>query len=301
MAGVRSDLEIFIADQIKKYKGISLPLKAGMLERMVTKTLPVEYLHPNPADEFCLPQIGPSFRIIGEYEKKIQRSLIYDDLDPFGEPIMVEKMSPDGYLILNGHHRWAAAWRCGLKLVPVKIVNLTQDTDIRKVIENSKHDKRVTLDLDEVIFGCTDESLLAKKLPFPHRHFYKERLRQGIPASLRFLTLKGYDIWVYTSYYYSYDYLKHLFGLYHIHVDGVITGTKRKLEANDENKRKREEIQKLFRENYRETITFDNKGIVRSYTADKAFEQYDLNCEPADWPREIMTILEQTLKDNKDE
>ncbi|MBR4169431.1 MAG: hypothetical protein IKR47_06875 [Lachnospiraceae bacterium] len=82
---------------------------------------------------------------------------------------------------------------------------------------------------------------------------------------------------------------------------GVITGTKRKLEANDENKRKREEIQKLFRENYRETITFDNKDIVRSYTADKAFEQYDLNCEPADWAREIMTILEQTLKVNKDE
>ena len=62
MAGVRSALEIFIADQIKKYKGISLPLKAGMLERMVTKTLPVEYLHPNPADEFCLPQIGPTVR-----------------------------------------------------------------------------------------------------------------------------------------------------------------------------------------------------------------------------------------------
>ena len=55
-------------------------------------------------------------------------------------------------MILNGHHRWAAALRLGFKTVPVKIVNLTQQTDIEKMLAASKHDKRVSLDLDETIF-----------------------------------------------------------------------------------------------------------------------------------------------------
>ncbi|MBP3241914.1 MAG: ParB N-terminal domain-containing protein [Oribacterium sp.] len=39
----------------------------------------------------------------------------------WGDPIIVEKMYPDGYMILNGHHRWAAATRLGLK----KVLSLT--------------------------------------------------------------------------------------------------------------------------------------------------------------------------------
>lgn len=297
----QEELENYIADQVKKYKGISMPQKAGMLERMNHKTLPCERLHPNPADEFCLPEVGPSYRIIGEYEKKIRRSLIYDDYDPFGEPVLVEKMSPDGYLILNGHHRWAAALRCGLKEVPVKIVNLTQDSDIQKIIESSKHDRRITLDLDELVFDSSDETLLAKKLPFPHCLFYKERIRLGVPTFLHFLVMEGYDIWVYTASYYSYDYLQHLFRLYRIHVDGVITGTGRKVEKTEENKKKNEAIRNLFRENYKETITIDYKGIVRSFTSGRDLEQYDLDCPPAEWAREVLNILECIVKDNKDE
>ncbi|WP_022760235.1 ParB/RepB/Spo0J family partition protein [Butyrivibrio sp. AD3002] len=62
---------------------------------------------------------------------------------PFSEPIVVEKVSPDGYLILNGHHRWAAARNAGLQNVPVEIVNLTQEDDIRKMLKNSDRQKRV--------------------------------------------------------------------------------------------------------------------------------------------------------------
>ena len=43
------------------------------------------------------------------------------------EPIPVEKMYPEGYMILNGHHRWAAALRLGQPEIPVKIVNLTHE------------------------------------------------------------------------------------------------------------------------------------------------------------------------------
>lgn len=300
MGASRTELDDYIAGQIKKYKGVSIPKKAGMLERMLLKKLPCDRLHPNPADEFCIPEVGPSYRIIGEYEEKIRKAQQYD-MDTFEEPILIEKMSPDGYLILNGHHRWAAALRCGVKRIPVKIINLTQETDIRKVLQNSKHDKRVSLDLDEVVFGSADESLLMKPLSFPRGLFYKERIRIGIPSIFHYLAMHGYDIWLYTENYYSYDYLKHLLHIYGVHADGVITGTKRKMASTAENKAKIEKIKNMFREGYSETLTIDSKGILRTFTTGRDFEQHELDCSPSDWPREVMTVLEGIIKDAEHE
>lgn len=300
MAVTKTKLEIYLEEQINKYKGICMPLKAGMLERMMTKKLPCTSMHPNPADEFCHADIGPSYRIIGEYERSIRKNLLHG-LDPFEEPIMVEKMHPDGYLILNGHHRWAAAFRCDIKKVPVKIVNLTQETDIEKMLLNSKHDKRISFDLDEVVLGTKDTASLEKALPFPQDHFYKERLALGIPALFHFLTMHGYDIWLYTASYYSYDYLKHLFQLYHVHVDGVITGIKRKVEDTAENKEAQEHIKEMFRESYRETVTIDRCMLLRTIRGQEEYEQFDLPEKAADWSREVITILETIEKGREDE
>ena len=100
----------YIADDIAKYAGVTMPVKAGFFNRiMVTKAMCTD-LHPNPEDEFSIPSVGPSYRIISEYEKKYiynsNHSMNYFNGE---EPIMVEKIRPDGYMILNGHHRWAAA------------------------------------------------------------------------------------------------------------------------------------------------------------------------------------------------
>ena len=291
MAGAQTELEEYLAGEIRKYKGVSVPLRAGMLERMTKKKLSCDRLHPNPADEFCHPEVGPSFRIIGEYEKKIRKAMLYD-LDPFEEPVMVEKMHPDGYLILNGHHRWAAAMRCGAKKIPVKIVNLTQDTDIEKILKNSMHDRRVSLDLDEVVFGSAEDVHLEKPLRFPKRHFYRERLVLGIPALFHYLSVHGYDIWVYTASYYSYDYLRHLFRLYHAHVDGVITGTKRKVEDTQENRKREERIKNLFSSSYRQNITIDRTMVLRTSPGQREYEEFPLSGENSDWSAEVLSVLE---------
>lgn len=39
------------------------------------------------------------------------------------DPIIVQKLNDGGYEIVNGHHRWAAAKKTGLKKVPVRIKN----------------------------------------------------------------------------------------------------------------------------------------------------------------------------------
>ena len=65
-------------------------------------------------------------------------------------------------MILNGHHRWAAALRTDIKRIPVNIINITHEVDIENMLRLSDHDKRVSLDLDEVILGFTDEDELER-------------------------------------------------------------------------------------------------------------------------------------------
>ena len=107
-------LRRFIADEVNKVKGAYLPVYAGKIERILVRKVSCKKLHPNPNDEFCFPEIGPSDKIISEYRKDFSE---YGNdsqagafvKSPAFEPIQVQKISPDGYLILNGHHRWAAA------------------------------------------------------------------------------------------------------------------------------------------------------------------------------------------------
>ena len=96
--------EKHLEDELAKYNGVSFPVKAGMLQRLLVKKLSCLKLHPNPDDEFSKPEVGPSFRIISEYESKFRRNEELDNTDT-EEPVVVEKMYPDGYMIINGHHR----------------------------------------------------------------------------------------------------------------------------------------------------------------------------------------------------
>ncbi|MBQ6891809.1 MAG: ParB N-terminal domain-containing protein, partial [Clostridia bacterium] len=168
MAGSNTAFDEFIASEVKKYKGVYVPVKAGILQRALIRWAPCASLHPNPDDEFCSPKVGPNYQIISEYMYSFrlerQSSKQYCE-----EPLIVEKIRPDGYMILNGHHRWAAALQLGFRRIPIEIVDLTQEMDIRNILQYSKHDKRVTLDLDEVVFRPEGDNLAEKPLPFPLR------------------------------------------------------------------------------------------------------------------------------------
>ncbi|MBR3308255.1 MAG: ParB-like nuclease domain-containing protein [Lachnospiraceae bacterium] len=298
MAGSTTDFEQFLQGEIKKYRGVTVPIRASMAERMLRTKLPCNSLHPNPADEFCIPSVGPSYRIIGEYEEKFRKAIQFDN-EPMEEPLIVQKIHPDGYLLLNGHHRWAAAIRCGIKKVPVKIVNLTQDTDIEKVIQNSKHDKRVSLDLDEVILRTAEDEAIEKAPGFPFNRVYTERLKKGVPALFHYLAKNGYDIWLFSANYYSYDYIRHLFWKHHAHVDAIVTGTQRK--AQDDDKKKAREISERVNANYKETLTIDNSMVLKSERGSKDFEQFDINGGDSEWSAEVIAIVEKIVKDAANE
>ena len=292
MSTTQTAFDQFIAAEISKYNGISMPLKASFWECLLIRREKCDRLHPNPTDEFCMPEVGPSYRIISEYEKKIRDALEKgeDPVKDWDEPIMVEKMYPDGYQILNGHHRWAAAMRTGLKKVPVSIINPTHEADIREMLANSTHEKRVTFDLDEVVFRDENSTDIEKPLMFPFHKLYPERIRRGFPALCHYLSTRGYDIWVYTCKLYSTNYIKKLFRRNHVQINGVITA----IGKTDQSITTKKNIEKMFAQKYPVTVNVDEVMVLSIDRTAKSFRQFDLT-QPADrWAAEVRSIFEET-------
>lgn len=291
----KSEFDIFLQEEVAKQKGVAYPVKAGLLERLIVKQAACSKLHPNPEDEFTFPSIGPNYEIISNYEKQIINN-VRIKLPPFEEPIMAEKLHPQGYLILNGHHRWAAAMRLKLKKIPVKIINLAQESDIQKILENSKHDKRATLDLDEVVFRPEDAPFLEKKLGFPYGLKHKKRIRLGIPALFYYLSKNGYDVWVYSASYYSIDDVRDFFRCYGVHVDGIITGMAKDKKSTETSKAG---MEKLIANKYSVTLHVDNDMILRTRKNSGEFQEFPL--DPGEnWSKEAIAAIGELEKNDKE-
>ena len=292
----KSEFDEFVQNDVKKQKGVYMPVQASLAERLTTRHLPMGKLHPNPDDEFAFPNIGPNYQIISKYVEDIMTAYRMK-LEPFDDdPIIVEKLHPEGYLILNGHHRWAAAVRMHLKKIRVKIVNLALESDIKKIIKNSEHNKRATLDLDEVVFKSGDKKSLEKPLGFPYNLRYKQRLRLGIPALFYALSKRGYDIWVYSSNYYSIDDIRDFFNCYHVYVDGIITGLAKKKNQTSKNTSK---IEKMMSAKYGVTLHIDNDMLLRTEKQTGDFKEYALDVPPEEWAKKAITIIEKMERDSK--
>lgn len=293
MAGGNIQFQEYLANEVRKVQGIYVPIHAGIIRRLLVRKTSLKRLHPNPDDEFCFPKIGPNYEIVSNYEKEYRRIRKNKNDARFvsptaKEPLTVERIRPDGYMIMNGHHRWAAAYRTGLKQIPVKIVNLTQESDIRKMLEASGHNRRVTLDLDEVVFQTEKNGATEKPLPFPLRNIYRERLRLGIPALFRYLGVHGYDVWVFSANYYSLDYIRNLFRMYHAHVAGIVTGTARKAPKGSHTK---EQLENRMKEKYPLTLHIDNAAVTRVDSRTKTFAEFPLSGNDDTWSKEIMDVI----------
>ena len=290
--------QAFIAEEVKKVKGIAVPTHAGKFERALVRKVKCSKLHPNPNDEFCSPEIGPNERIVSEYSKAYR--LLREDSDAahfldsnIKEPLTVQKIRPDGYMILNGHHRWLAAELSGIDRIPVRIVNLTLESDVRKMLEYSKNSKRITLDLEEIVFADPGETLTEKPLPFPFNRIYRERLRLGIPALFSWCLSAGYDVWLYSSGYESVDYIRDMMRLYHAPVTGIITGTARKVPKDF---KIRERLEETMRSWYPVTINADRKAVLRVNSRTKEYRDYPLQ-GTGTWSAEVIEILGKIQKE----
>ena len=290
----------FLAEEVEKIRGVWYPVKPLLLTRLLVHRAALTRLHPNPDDEFCSPSIGPNYRIISDYEKDFREFGVskvgssYSGVNA-SEPLEVQKIRPDGYMILNGHHRWAAAWRTGIRRVRIQIVNLTQKKDIENMLMASRHDRRVTLDLDETVFSALpgEGNGFEKSLPFVFRKVSHTQIRRGIPALFQFLTRQGYDIWVYTSRYVSLDRLRLLFRCYHCPVTGLVTGTGRKGPAGADMEKS---LETMIRPHYRTTVHIDNDSILKTATDSKEFQEAAIDRSFGPWSRAVIDAFDHLDK-----
>ncbi len=278
----------FVFEEAGKVRGSAVPKRVSLLHRILVRKVSVKKLHPNPDDEFCDPKIGPNDGIIQAYTENIREVMFHGQKDFIREPLIIEGIHPKGYMILNGHHRWAAALRMNIPRVPVRIVNLTHESDIKKMLENAKYSRRVALDLDEVVFLAGKGEGAEPAPSFPLDRIFSERLRPGVPALFHFLKTNGYDIWVYSSRYYSMEYIRACFGAYHVRVDGIVTGTARRQAGLGE---ERKRLEALIAGRYPETVHIDGGSVVMIDRGNRAYREFALSGDAGTWSREIMDVL----------
>ncbi|MBQ6382183.1 MAG: ParB N-terminal domain-containing protein [Clostridia bacterium] len=301
MAEQGGRLDHFIEEELNRYRGIMVPVKSGVLRRALITKVSCKKLHPNPEDEFCKPEVGPNYQIISNYEQQYRtrkklgygydNGLTYHEDD---DSLTVERVRPDGYMILNGHHRWAAAIRSNKRSVPVRIVNLTHAEDILASLSKTSNTWRVTLDLDEVVFQGRKGEAAEKPLSFPWSLLYKQPVRLGIPALFRFLKRNGYDVWVYTSRYISMEYLENYLKAYHTYVSGIVTGMSHKSSSSGN-------LEKLLRDRYLVTVHIDRNSVLRVSRKTRSFEEYSLSGSAETWSQEIMDIFGAFKHDEQSE
>lgn len=271
----------YVVDDLKNYKGLTHPVKSSILSRIKPKYINPAKLHPNPDDEFSMDTVGPSWTIISNYEESIRMHMqrgedIFDH-----EPIIVVKLDKGGYMILNGHHRWMASLKLRVAKVPIKIVNITLDEDIYKVINKSTRNKCVTIDFDEVLFS-DDFQETSEKIPFPQNLIYKKNIRDKASLLIQEFQRLGFDVWIYTGGYLSEQYIKGLFFINKCHVDGIVNGIN--------GKRNAQKLRDVFRTKYDTILHVDNEAITFVNTRTKKFDVLDINASSEEWASATVSL-----------
>ena len=111
-----------IKKDVEAYSVKRQMVRASIIDIMTVRHLSPDQMHANPDDDFVNPNIGSNEEILEKYIEEAKRNLQMGEMS-FDEAIMVSKLEEGEYMIVNGHHRWAAAIKVGLTEVRVVVVN----------------------------------------------------------------------------------------------------------------------------------------------------------------------------------
>ena len=111
-----------VQEDLEKYNGRRELVQANFIDILTVRHLSPDQMHVNPDDDFVNPKVGPNEEIVDKYIDEARRDMEMGKMS-FDEAIMVSKLEEGEYMIVNGHHRWAAAIKVGLTEVRVVVVN----------------------------------------------------------------------------------------------------------------------------------------------------------------------------------
>lgn len=284
MAVLSEDYKALVLEDMARYDGLSKPVRASVIERLLTKQLDIKKLHPNPFDEFSVTDIGPNYGIVNDYAASM-RDAQWQSKKVINEPIIIEKMSVGGYMILNGHHRWLAAHRAGIKKVPVQVVNVAPDEEIFEIIYKSNNTKCVSIDLDEVLLADRDTYPEGVKVSFISQKLFPKILRYNSGTLINELRSEGFDVWIYTNNFHSTEYINVLLKHQHTKVDGIVNGLARK--------KNKDTLKNAFISKYNYSLHIDNDGIICVNNLRKTFESTDISTTQNTWAADVMKQVRQ--------
>ena len=148
---------------------------------------------------------------------------------------------------------------------------------------------RVSFDLDEVLFVSPDTHRTEPPLPFPLNRIYCERLRLGTPELIRSLQKSGCDVWIYTSSSRSERYIRRLFRLYGVRLDGIVNAERHKREVQRDRK---EPLPQKLPNRYRISLHVDDEAVICAWGREYGFNTYLLNAQDDEWKEKILQCVE---------
>lgn len=158
------------------------------------------------------------------------------------------------------------------------------------MLKSSRNRKRVSLDLDEVLFVNPETHKTEPRLPFPLRNIFRERLRLGTPELIWELQIQGYEVWIYTSSFRSEGYIRRLFRCYGIRLDGIVNGTRHMAEVQRGSKTV---LPQKLPNRYRISLHIDDEAVICTAAGQYGFRAYQLDAQDDDWKEKILERAEQ--------
>ena len=149
---------------------------------------------------------------------------------------------------------------------------------------------RISFDLDEVLFVSPQTHRTEAPLPFPLNRIYRERLRLGTPELIRTLQRSGDQVWVYTSSYRTEKYIRRLFRLYGVKLDGIVNAQRHLREVQRDHK---ETLPQKLPNHYRISLHIDDEEVVCVNGRQYGYEVYRLEAQDDDWKEKILARVEQ--------
>ncbi len=164
----------------------------------------------------------------------------------------------------------------------------------RSMGEDTRTEKmRVSFDLDEVLFVSPATHKTEPPLKFPLGNFFKERLRLGTPALINRLQQLGYEVWVYTSSFRTERYIRSLFRLYGVKLDGIVNAQRHLKEVQGN---RQTVLPQKLPSRYHISLHVDDESVICTAAGQYGFEAYQLNAQDDDWQEKIVRRAEQIKK-----
>lgn len=149
---------------------------------------------------------------------------------------------------------------------------------------------RVSFDLDDTLFVDPDKFSVEKPPRFPLNKLYKERLRLGTVNLFKYLAKNGIEAWIYTTSFRSERYIRGLFRLYGITLDGVVNGKRHEAEVQ---RGKHEPQPSKYPSKYKIDLHIDDDISVKQNGDTYGFRVLIIGEDDPAWADKIIKRVEQ--------